>query len=47
MIKDFVDSILEDREPRASGFDGRQGVEITLAAYESAKKGAEVTLPLK
>lgn len=46
MVKGFVECILKDKKPRASGFDGRQGVEITLAAYESARKGSPVTLPL-
>lgn len=46
MVKGFVDCIINDREPRASGFDGRQGTEITMAAYESARNGTTVTLPL-
>ncbi|MBS7628296.1 Gfo/Idh/MocA family oxidoreductase [Candidatus Bathyarchaeota archaeon] len=46
MVKDFISCIREDREPRATGFDGRQGTEITLASYESAKTGMPVRLPL-
>jgi predicted dehydrogenase len=39
MIKSFIECILWDKEPIASGFDGRQGVAITIASYESAKTG--------
>jgi len=39
MVKSFVDCILNDKVPIATGFDGRQGVAITLASYESAKTG--------
>ncbi|MEM3019424.1 MAG: Gfo/Idh/MocA family oxidoreductase, partial [Candidatus Bathyarchaeia archaeon] len=46
MVKDFLSCIREDREPRATGFDGRQGTEITLASYESAKTGRPIRLPL-
>jgi len=47
MIRDFMKCIREDLKPKASGFDGRQALEITLASYKSAKKGAPVTLPLQ
>ncbi|RLE82597.1 MAG: gfo/Idh/MocA family oxidoreductase [Thermoprotei archaeon] len=46
MIRDFVKCIEEDREPRASGWDGRQALEIALAAYESHKRGEVIELPL-
>jgi predicted dehydrogenase len=42
MIKSFVECITKDKKPVASGFDGRQGVAITLASYESAKVGKPV-----
>jgi len=47
MVREFVDCILQDKKPRATAFDGRQGTEITVACYESAKTGKPVTLPLK
>jgi len=46
MIRDFIRAINEDLEPRATSWDGRQALEIALAAYESAKKGTPVKLPL-
>lgn len=46
MVRHFVKCIVEDLEPRASGFDGRQALEIALAAYKSVEKGKPVELPL-
>jgi len=46
MIEDFIKAIKEDREPRATGYDGRQALEIALAAYDSIRKGEIVKLPL-
>ena len=46
MITDFIKIIKEDREPRANGFDGRQALEITLAAYKSVKENKVIKLPL-
>jgi len=45
MIEDFIKAIKEDREPRATGYDGRQALEIALAAYDSIKKGKIIKLP--
>lgn len=42
MVRSFIECILEDKEPIATGFDGRQGVAITLASYESARLGKPV-----
>lgn len=47
MIRDFVRVVEEDLKPRASGWDGRQALEITLAAYRSAREDKVVKLPLK
>ncbi|RLE60114.1 MAG: gfo/Idh/MocA family oxidoreductase [Thermoprotei archaeon] len=47
MIKDFIRVIVEDRVPRASGWDGRQALEIALAAYKSIERDEPVKLPLK
>lgn len=46
MIEDFVNCILEDREPRAKGEDGRKALEVALAAYKSIGLGRPVKLPL-
>ncbi len=47
MIKDFVRCVREGGTPRATVVDGRQGVEITVASYISAKTRKPVELPLK
>lgn len=44
MIKNFVDCIVKDEEPLASADDGIKGLEITLASYESSRKGTPVRL---
>jgi len=46
LVKSFLECVEKDTKPVASGFDGRQATEITVAAYESARKGEPVTLPL-
>jgi len=46
MILDFINVIRTDGEPRASGRDGRQALEVALAAYESSKHGEAVSLPI-
>lgn len=46
MIADFIRVVREDKEPRASGWDGRQALEITMAAYKSIKENKVVKLPL-
>lgn len=43
-VSDLVDSILEDRTPSITGWDGRQAVAAALAAYESSNTGKEVSL---
>lgn len=47
MILDFVNVIKTDGKPRASGHDGRQALEVALAAYEASKQGKPVSLPIK
>jgi predicted dehydrogenase len=44
MIKGFVWSILSNESPLASGNDGLEGLRITLASYESARRGRPVRL---
>lgn len=38
MIKSFINCIINDEKPKASGFDGRQGLAVTLASYKSVKE---------
>lgn len=47
MIIDFIRVIRSDEEPRASGYDGRQALEVALGAYESLKCRTVVNLPLQ
>ncbi len=47
MILDFVHVVETDSTPRASGLDGRQALEVALAAYESSRSGKPVSLPIK
>ena len=44
MISEFVAAIREGREPAVTGLDGLRAVEVTLAAYESARTGQVVKL---
>jgi predicted dehydrogenase len=42
--QEFVDSILEGREPSVTGEDGRAAVAVAEAAYESARLGTTILL---
>ncbi len=42
--QDFVDAVLDQREPMVTGWDGRQAVAAALAAYESSRTGREIAL---
>jgi len=50
-VKDHVRLIVSGRwhesSPGASGLDGLKAMEVALAAYESARRGAPVPLPLE
>ena len=46
-FRDFVEAILDDREPAIPGREGRRPLEVILAIYESGNSGREVTLPLQ
>lgn len=46
-IKHFLDCIINDTDPIVDGYAGRAILEITLAAYESAKTRKMMSLPLK
>jgi predicted dehydrogenase len=42
MVEDFIRCIREDTRPKAGVYDGRQGVAVTIAAYESSRLGRPV-----
>jgi len=44
--KHFIDCIISDKNPLASGEDGRAALEAVLAATKSFQEGKPVTLPL-
>jgi predicted dehydrogenase len=44
LLQDFVDAIIEGRDPKVTGWDGRQAVAAVLAAYESSRTGQEIFL---
>lgn len=46
LMADFVDMVRSGRAPAISGYDGLKALEVAVAAYESARRGAPVTLPL-
>jgi inositol 2-dehydrogenase len=43
-MRDFVQTILADREPRVTGFDGRQAVAVATAAERSYREGRPVAV---
>lgn len=45
-IRDFVQAIVEDREPAVTAEEGRKAVETIMAIYESGRTGQPVKLPL-
>ena len=44
--RDFIDSIIEDRDPVVTGESALKAVEIVTAVYQSALQGEPVKLPL-
>jgi len=43
-LQEFIDSIIENKEPEVSGEDAIKAIEISIAAIESAKTGEVVIL---
>lgn len=39
LIRKFINSIIEDKEPPVTGFDGYYSLKVLVKAYESAKEG--------
>lgn len=46
-LQHFVDCIKDNKKPTSDGRDGRNGIEIVLATYKSAKEKKKVSLPMK
>jgi UDP-N-acetylglucosamine 3-dehydrogenase len=44
LVKEFVDSFREDREPSISALDGIRALEVAIGAYESARTGQPITI---
>lgn len=45
-IEDFLDAVIEDRDPLVTGVEGRKTVEIFTALYRSQRDRRPVTFPL-
>lgn len=45
-LREFVESIVEQRPPAITGEDGRAAVELALAAYRAMETGSVIKLPL-
>lgn len=44
LVKDFVESVKDKRQPSITGYDGLKAMEVGLAAYESSKLGKAVKI---
>ena len=44
MIEDFIEAIVKDRQPRATGLDGLRALEVVIAAYKSWREGRPVKI---
>jgi len=47
IVKDLIDAIEQDRQPRGSMYDGRASLEMILAVYESFRLKGPAELPMK
>ena len=45
-IEDFLDAVIEDREPMVNGEEGRKVVEMFTAIYRCQRDGQPVKFPL-
>lgn len=46
LCREFAEAVTQNRSPSPSGRDGRQALELVLAAYRSSEAGKPITLPL-
>lgn len=44
LIKDFIQAILENRDPMVDGREGRKSLEVVMTIYESSKTGRKILL---
>jgi UDP-N-acetyl-2-amino-2-deoxyglucuronate dehydrogenase len=44
---DFVEAIIEDREPMVTGEEGQKSIEIVSAIYRSSREGRRIDIPVK
>jgi predicted dehydrogenase len=47
IVKDLMEAVEKDRQPRGSVYDGRAALEMILAVYESYRSRGPVELPLR
>jgi hypothetical protein len=47
IVRDLMEAIERDRQPRASVYDARAALEMVLAVYDSQRLGRAVNLPLQ
>jgi predicted dehydrogenase len=47
IVRDLIEAIEKDRQPRGSMYDGRAALEMILAVYESHRTRGTVEVPLK
>jgi len=45
-VEEFLESIIEDKEPLVPGEEGRKSVEMTEGIYRSSREGRLITFPL-
>jgi len=45
-IQDFLQAVIEDRPPLVTGDDGRRGVALFQAIYQSNREGKSIKLPI-
>jgi predicted dehydrogenase len=47
VVKDLIEAIENDRQPKGSAYDARAALEMILAVYDSHRQGKPVELPLR
>lgn len=47
LLRDFATAIIEDRQPKVNGYEGRRSLELIRAIYKASKEKSVVTFPYK
>ncbi|MEM3419342.1 MAG: Gfo/Idh/MocA family oxidoreductase [Nitrososphaerota archaeon] len=47
LIKDFAQSIIDDRKPYVDGIEGRKSIELIMAIYKSSKTNSIINFPFE